>query len=256
MKKLEGKVGLITGAASGMGRASAKLWAAEGAKVAIADIQDEMGEAVVEEIKSQGGDAFYMHIDVTRADEVENMVKKTLEKYGKLNIFWHNAGNAGPGLIERTTEEEYDFTLALHVKAGFFGAKYALEEMKKVGGGAMLFTSSIAGLKVSRSSAVYSICKSSLVMLTKCLALHYGKYNIRANCICPGATQTPLLPSFMNRSPEDDIKAIKANYIAKIPLGRLGTSEDIALASLWLVSDDASYVNGAILSVDGGLACA
>ncbi|MDR1508519.1 MAG: glucose 1-dehydrogenase [Synergistaceae bacterium] len=256
MGKLSGKVGLITGAASGMGKASAELWASEGAKMAIVDVQDEKGEEVVNGIKSRGGEAMFVHTDVTKVAEIEKMINTTVEKYGRLDFFWHNAGNAGPGLVERTSEEEYDFTLSLHIKAGFFGAKFAIEEMKKIGGGAILFTSSLAGLKASRSSTVYSICKSSLVMMTKCLALHYGQYNIRTNCICPGAVNTPLWPSFMGRdSDKNDAKAVEDAYIAKTPLHRFGQPEDIAKASLFLVSDEASYVNGAILTVDGGISC-
>lgn len=254
MGKLDGKVALITGAASGMGEASARLWAKEGGKIAIADIQDEKGEKIVSEICAGGGDAFYIHTDVTSVPAVGNMIHTVVEKYGKLDIFWHNAGNAGPGKIEETTEKDFDFTFALHVKAGFFGAKYAIEEMKSTGGGALLFTSSIAGLKPSRSSTVYSLCKSSEVMLTKCLANYYGHYNIRTNCICPGPIQTALLPSFMSRGSDDDPKKIEENYKARVPLGRLGTADEIAKTALWLVSDDASFVNGAVVSVDGGLA--
>ncbi len=254
-KSLEGKVALITGAASGMGRAAADLFAAEGASVAVVDINDTLGEETVRKIRHDGGQAVYIHADVSRVPEMQSMVQRTVKEFGKLDIFWHNAGNAGPGSIERTTEEEFDFTMALHVKGGFFGAKYALEELKKAGGGAVLFTSSLAGLKASRSSPVYSLAKSSLVMLTKCLALHYSQFNIRVNCICPGAVETPLWPSFVGRDSDvHNAEAVTQMYKQRTPMQRFGEPEEIARAGLFLASAAASYVSGAILTVDGGLA--
>ncbi len=252
---LKGKVALITGAASGMGRAAAVLFAAEGAQVAVVDINDKLGAEVVSEIQQKGGQATYIHADVSKVPELERMVQETVKTFGKLNIFWHNAGNAGPGSIERTSEEDYDFTMALHVKGGFFGAKYALEEIRKTGSGAVLFTSSLAGLKASRSSPVYSLAKSSLVMLTKCLALHYSKYNIRVNCICPGAVETPLWPSFVGRDSDiHNAEQVTKMYKERTPMGRFAEPEEIARAALFLASDAASYVSGTIMSVDGGLA--
>ena len=255
MANLNGKVALITGAASGMGRASALLFAREGAKVSVVDINDTLGEEVVRQIRAEGGQANYLHADVSKVAETERMVRETVQAFGRLDVFWHNAGNAGPGSIERTSEEEFDFTMALHVKGGFFGAKFALPEMKKAGGGAILFTSSLAGLKASRSSPVYSLAKSSLVMLTKCLALHYSKDNIRINCICPGAVETPLWPSFVGRDGDlHDPAEVTKMYKQKTPMGRFAEPEEIAQMALFLASDAASYVPGAVVPVDGGLA--
>ena len=251
---LEGKVALITGSASGMGKASALLFAEQGARLAVIDINDELGHATVAQIRERGGQAVYIHADVSKVPELERMVQDTVQAFGRLDIFWHNAGNAGPGSLERTSEEEYDFTLALHVKAGFFGAKLVIPEMRKVGGGAILFTSSLAGLKASRSSPVYSLAKSNLVMLTKNLALHYSREKIRVNCICPGPVQTPLWPSFVGRD-ADVHKAAEVTemYKQRTPMGRFGEPEEIAQAGLFLVSDAASYITGAILPVDGGI---
>lgn len=255
MGALDGKVALITGAASGMGRASAELFAKEGASVCVVDINDRLGEEVVAGIRNHGGEATYIHADVSKVPELERMVLETVQSYGRLDVFWHNAGNAGPGSIERTSEEEFDFTVALHVKGGFFGAKYALPEMRKVGGGSILFTSSLAGLKASRSSPVYSIAKSSLVMLTKCLALHYSKDNIRINCICPGAVETPLWPSFVGRDSDlHDPAEVTRMYKQKTPMGRFAEPVEIAQMALFLASTNASYVTGAVIPVDGGLA--
>jgi len=238
-----------------MGRASALLFAREGAKVSVVDINDTLGEEVVRQIRAEGGQAIYLHADVSKVAETERMVRETVQAFGRLDVFWHNAGNAGPGSIERTSEEEFDFTMALHVKGGFFGAKFALPELKKAGGGAILFTSSLAGLKASRSSPVYSLAKSSLVMLTKCLALHYSKDNIRVNCICPGAVETPLWPSFVGRDSDlHDPAEVTKMYKQKTPMGRFAEPEEIAQMALFLASDAASYVTGAVIPVDGGLA--
>jgi NAD(P)-dependent dehydrogenase (short-subunit alcohol dehydrogenase family) len=255
MISLDGKVALITGSASGMGKAAALLFAEAGARLAVIDINDAAGEAVVAEIRSKGGEAIYMHADVSKEPELARMVDTTVDSFGRLDVFWHNAGNAGPGSIERTTEAEFDFTMALHVKGGFFGAKHAIAPMRKAGGGAILFTASLAGLKASRSSPVYSLAKSSLVMLTKCLALHYSRENIRVNCICPGPVETPLWPSFVGRDADvHNADEVTRMYKQRTPMGRFGEAEEIARAGLFLASDAASYISGAILPVDGGLA--
>ena len=259
MGMLDGKVALITGAGSGFGRAGATTFAREGAKVVVADMNAESGQAVVKAIRDQGGQAVFVKADVSKVAEVERMVKEAAEAFGRLDIFWHNAGNAGPGSIEDTSEEDYDLTMAIHVKGGFFGAKYAVAEMKKVGGGAMLFTSSLAGLKTSRASTTYGVAKAALVSLTKNLTLTFAPYQVRVNAICPGAAETPMWGAFTNRgaTPENyDAKkteAVTAMYREKTPLGRMTDTQDIANAALFLCSDMASYVTGEIMSVDGGL---
>ncbi|NDA46514.1 MAG: SDR family oxidoreductase [Alphaproteobacteria bacterium] len=257
MALLKGKAALITGAASGLGEAGALTFAREGAKVAIADINSEKGRNVVEAIRSEGGEAIFIQTDVSNMQDLENMVAQTSAHFGKLDIFWHNAGNAGPGQIEETDEAAYDVTMSIHLKAGFFGAKFALAEMKKNERGAMLFTSSLAGLKTSRASPVYGIAKAGLIALTKNLTLAFAPYQIRVNAICPGAAQTALWPAFTNRgSTEFDPKktqAVTQFYLDKTPLGRLTDPQDIANGALYLCSDLASYVTGEILCVDGGL---
>jgi len=257
MGLLDNKVALITGAASGLGEAGAKTFAREGAKVAIADVNAVKGKAVVDAIRAAGGEAIFIRADVSKMSEVEHMVTEAAATFGRLDIFWHNAGNAGPGAIEQTEEDAYDLTMAIHLKAGFFGAKYAVAEMKKIGGGAILFTSSLAGIKTSRASPVYGIAKAGLISLTRNLTLAFAPYQVRVNAICPGAAETALWPAFANRGADQfdskKTEAVAQLYREKTPLGRLTDPQDIANGALFLCSSMASYVTGEILSVDGGL---
>jgi NAD(P)-dependent dehydrogenase (short-subunit alcohol dehydrogenase family) len=185
------------------------------------------------------------------------MVHEAAQAFGRLDVFWHNAGNAGPGNIEETSEADYDLTMAIHVKGGFFGAKFAVTEMKKSGGGVILYTSSLAGLKTSRASTTYGVAKAALISLTKNLTLSFAPYNVRVNAICPGAAETGMWPAFTNRGSNvydpKKTEAVSAMYREKTPLGRLCDPQDIANAALFLCSDMGSYITGEILSVDGGL---
>jgi NAD(P)-dependent dehydrogenase (short-subunit alcohol dehydrogenase family) len=255
--KLGGKVAVITGSATGIGKATAIRYAKEGAKVVIADIKDREANETVKMIEEVGGESIFIHVDVAVVAEIEKMMKTAVEAYGRLDVFYHNAGIAGPGSIELTTEEDYDLAMAINLKAGFFGAKYAIPEMKKVGGGCMLFTSSATGLHPSLSGSVtYPLTKSGLIMLTRSLALHLAKDNIRVNCICPGPIVTTTFWSdVLIRSPVPNTEEyIKAVAEQTVPLKRSGTPEEIAEAALFLVSPEASYVTGVALSVDGGQA--
>ena len=249
---LKGKVALVTGSASGIGRAGALLFAQEGANVVVADISQQ-GQQVVEEIKQQGKDATFVKADLCLVSEIESMVRKTVEKYGQIDIFWHNAGIPGPGGIDHTTEEAYEKTMAIHLKAGVFGAKSVIPEMRKRGQGCILFTSSISGLRASKSGSIaYSLAKAGLVMLTNCLASALAKENIRVNCVCPGPIETPLLEEIRARlgmTPEEADKRITE----LIPIGRYITLEEVAQAALFLVSDNASGITGISLPVDGGV---
>ncbi len=256
MGMLDGRCALITGAGSGLGRAGAMTFAREGAKVIVADVNAENGTSVVREICEAGGQAVFVRADVSRLDEVERMVQQAAGAYGRLDIFWHNAGNAGPGSIDETLEDSYDLTMSIHLKAGLFGAKSAVAEMKKLGGGVVLFTSSLAGLKASRGSPVYGVAKAGLIALTKNLTLSYGLHNIRVNAICPGPAETPMLPVVANRGEAPDAQktaALVQTYIDKTPLRRLCTPQDVANAALFLCSDLAGCVTGEIMSIDGGL---
>jgi NAD(P)-dependent dehydrogenase (short-subunit alcohol dehydrogenase family) len=248
---LNGKVALITGSASGIGRTGALSFAREGAKVVVADIS-EQGREVAEEIRQQGNEAAFVQADVRSLVDIKRMVGTAIEKYGRIDVFWHNAGISGQGGIDETTEEGYEKTMGVHLKAGVFGAQAVITEMRKHGRGCILFTSSIAGLKASPTgSVVYSLAKAGLVMLTKLLALSSARENIRVNCICPGPVDTPLLESIgqrLNMKPEE----FREHVSADIPMGRYITVDELVQAALFLVSDRASGVTGIAFPVDGG----
>lgn len=253
MGRLNGKVAIITGAGSGMGKAGALLFATEGAKVVVADIHEAHGQGVVEEVRKAGGEAAFVRADTGKEADLKNMVSQTVASFGRVDIFWHNAGIAGAGALEQTSEEDFDRQIAIHVKGGFFGAKHVLPEMRKVGGGSILFTSSASGVRASPASPSYSIAKAGLQILAQCIALANGKHNIRANAICPGPVQTPLWPSFVGRNP-DIIKPadLEKAFLSRVPMGRMIQPEEIARAALFLCSDEASMVTGVSMPVDGG----
>jgi NAD(P)-dependent dehydrogenase (short-subunit alcohol dehydrogenase family) len=253
--KLQGKVALITGAATGIGRATALLFAHEGAQVVIADINEEDAAKTVQTIKRAGGDAFFTYANLLNMTEVEKMVQTTVATYGRLHIFYHNAGVAGPGRIELTTEEAYDQIMNIHLKAGFFGAKFSAPEIKKAGGGSILFTGSGLGLRPSSQSPAYSVSKAGLLMLTRALAVALAKDGIRVNAICPGPiSSTPLWQGVLARNPEIVPEEYAQMNMQIRPIQRLGTPEEMAQAALYLVSPEASYITGVALPVDGGRA--
>lgn len=252
---LKGKVAVITGSTSGIGRAGAILFAKEGAKVVISGRNQERGREVVSTISAQGGQASFVAADMLVVADIERLVKKAVSSYGRLDIFWHNAGIVGPDSIKDITQEIYDNMMAVHLKAGVFGARFAVPEMVKSGGGVILFTSSVAGLRQSGFSLTYSLAKSGLVMLTRKLAVDLAKDKIRVNCLCPGRVQTGMRPDISREraralgiSAEEWEKRDKQ----RIPLGRFITEEEVAEAALFLVSSKASAITGVALPVDGG----
>ncbi len=251
--KLQGKVALITGAATGIGRATAILFAKEGAQVVVADINEKDADETVQTIKKDGGEALFTYANLVNIIDVEKMVRTTVATYGKLHIFYHNAGVAGPGRIELTTEEAYDQIMDIHLKAGFFGAKFAAPEIKKAGGGSILFTASGLGLRPSSQSPAYSVSKAGLIMLTRALAVALAKDDIRVNAICPGPiSSTPLWQGVLARNPEIVPEEYTQMNIQNRPIKRLGTPEEMAQTALFLVSPEASYITGVALPVDGG----
>ncbi len=249
--RLANKVAIITGGGSGIGRAMGILFAEEGAKVVVADITDSAGEETIRLIKADGGDAIFVHTDVSKAAEVERLMKTTVETFGKLDILCNNAGvPQKPIPVEATSEAEWDHIYSVNVKGVFLGTKYALLEMKRNGGGSIINTASIGGIRVRPNLAAYSSSKGAVIVLTRASAIELAPYKIRVNCINPVAAATPMQPGFL---PEGaDLEKAKAETIRTIPLGRLAEPDDIAYAALYLASDESSIVTGTCLDVDGG----
>jgi 3-oxoacyl-[acyl-carrier protein] reductase len=253
--RLKNKVAIITGAGSGSGRAGAEIFSIEGAKVVVADQDARAGKETVEGIESKGGVATFVQVDVADVSDMEKMISVAIDSYGKLNILWNHAGIPGPGIIEDTNESEFDKAFAVNCKGPFFASKFAAPHMKRTGGGDIIFTSSISALRASPWSPAYAACKGGLIPLTMSLAAYLGPDNIRSNCICPSIIDSPMARVFVDRkgslSQEEKDRAV-SNFKERVPLGRIATPEDIAYAALFLASNESSFINGAIIPVDGG----
>jgi NAD(P)-dependent dehydrogenase (short-subunit alcohol dehydrogenase family) len=252
-ERLTGKVALITGAASGIGRATALLFAREGARVVVADRNLSGSEQTVSEIQDQGGEAIAVRVEVTEATQMEAAIEAALDKFGQLNILFNNAGTGETATsIMDLAEDEWDRVMAVNVKGVFLGIKYGAPAMVKAGqGGSIINTASVAGLVGYAGHAAYSASKAACVHLSKTAALELAKSNIRVNAIAPSFTATPMVEELAasSRDPERAMKKLaQAN-----PLGRLGTPEEIANAALFLASDESSFVTGTVLTLDGGL---
>jgi len=250
MGRLDGKVAVITGAASGMGRATAARFAGEGASVVIADLNTAGGESAVRECKENGGNAVFQHTDVTSEAAIKAVVDRAVKEFGKLDIMFNNAGLAGAlGSLEQTTAENWDRTFAILLRAVFLGIKYSIPEMRKAGGGSIISTASVAGLRGGAGPLPYSVAKAGVVHLTKCAAIDLGRDRIRVNCICPGGINTPLIHQHIPGG-----EPVARQVLETIqPIPRPGTGEDIAGMALYLASDDSEWVTGTAMVVDGGL---
>jgi NAD(P)-dependent dehydrogenase (short-subunit alcohol dehydrogenase family) len=254
--RLQNKLAVITGAASGMGRAAVELFAREGAAVAVVDINAAAVEALVAKVKASGGKAVGVIADLTRNDDSKRFVHEAADRLGGIDVLWNHAGMPGPAAVEGLDIPEYDRSVALNLTSPLISSGEVAAHMRKRGGGAILFTASVSGLVGSMFSPVYSAEKFGVVGLAKSLAQRYAADRIRVNVVCPGPIDTPMLPGFISRS--DDKAQAAANeqkLLAAIPLGRVGRPEEVAHAGLWLASDDASFVTGAALPVDGGYTC-
>lgn len=248
--KLNGRVSLITGAASGIGKASATLFADEGAKVIVADVDRVGAEGVVKEIIDSGGEAMFVESDVSRSRDVERMVRMAVEEFGKLDILFNNAGIGMHKPFDETSEDDWDRVIDVNLKGVFLGCKHAVPQMLKQGGGVIVNTASEIGLVGARNYAAYCASKGGVIQLTRALALELSDKKIRVICLCPGVTSTPLLERGIRNSP--DPEARRASLIEGVPLRRIATPEEIARGALFLASDDSSFMTGAVLVMDGG----
>jgi NAD(P)-dependent dehydrogenase (short-subunit alcohol dehydrogenase family) len=246
---LKGKVALITGGASGIGRATALLFAREGAAVSIVDVNEPEGQGVAQMIIHDGGRAIFVRCDVTRAADCQLAVRQTVEKLGKLDILFNNAGIIRRASVLETSEEEWDRTMATNVTSVFLLSKYAIPIMAETGG-VIINTASGWGVSGGQRAASYCASKGAVVLLTKAMALDHGAQNIRVNCICPGDTDTPMLRSEAKQLGKREEQFLLES--ARRPLRRIGRPEEIAQAALFLASDASSYITGTALVVDGG----
>ena len=245
--RLEGKVALISGGARGQGAAEAKLFAGEGAKVVFGDILDDLGKQVEAEIHEVGGEALYLHLDVTNAADWASAVEAAVSRYGSLDVLVNNAGITIRKNVEDTTEEDWDRIMAINAKGVFLGTKQAIPAMRGSGGGSIVNISSTAGLVGSPySGASYAATKGAVRLFTKATAIQYAKEGIRCNSVHPGLLETPMTQDMLADA------AHREERTQRIPLGRVGTAEDVAYGVLYLASDEASFVTGSELVIDGG----
>lgn len=253
MGRLDGKVALITGGASGMGMVASRLFASEGARVVLTDVTDEGGESVAEEIRGAGGEARYVHADVSNEADAREMVGATLESFGGLHVLYNNAGVmlGDDGSVDATDESVWDRTLAINVKGVAFGCKYGVPAIIASGGGSIINVASfVAWMGAATSQTAYTASKGAVLAMTREIAVEYARRGVRCNALCPGPIETPLLAQLLS-----DEERRRRRFV-HIPMGRLGRTEELAKAALFLASDDSSFMTGASLIVDGGITAA
>ena len=255
--RMQNKIGIVTAAGSGMGRAGAIRFAAEGASVAVVDLNPDAVADVVKTITDAGGKAIGLSGDLTNDEFARGIVRDTTRAFGALDFVWNHVGSPGPASIEGLDWKEYDFTMNLNVRSVLITTEAALPELRARGGGALLFTASTSGLVGSQFSPVYNAAKFGIVGLVRGLAKRYAKEKIRVNAVCPGPTDTPMLRVFVAR-PDSQLPAgetpesLITKRAGQVPMGRPAQPQEIANAALFLLSDEASYVTGVALAVDGG----
>lgn len=249
--RLAGKVALITGAGAGIGRAAVLLFAREGAKVAAVDRDEATGEETAALARAAGGEAIFLRADVAEAEQVEGCVRACVSRLGGLHVLFNNAGIVPGGNVEGTDEAAWDEAMRVNLKSVYLGCRYAIPHMRRRGGGVIINTASVAGMVGVKDRAAYSASKMGVIGLTKSIAIDYVGEKIRANCICPGTVDTPSLQGRLHAT--GDYEAAKAAFIARQPMGRLGTAEEIAALALYLAADESAYMTGSAVVIDGGL---
>jgi NAD(P)-dependent dehydrogenase (short-subunit alcohol dehydrogenase family) len=250
MRQLEDKVAIITGGASGIGRATVELFASEGAAVVIADINDGEGEKLAQEMREIGERVIFRHCDVTLKENCQLAVKTAVEELGGLDILFNNAGTIRRADVVATSEPDWDMVMAVNVKSVFLMSKYALPVMVAAGGGTIINSGSGWGLKGGGRAVSYCASKAAVINMTRAMAIDHGPQNIRVNCICPGDTDTPMLRDEAQQLAQNEERFLEE--AAERPLGRYGEPMEVARAVLFLASEAASYVTGTALVVDGG----
>jgi NAD(P)-dependent dehydrogenase (short-subunit alcohol dehydrogenase family) len=251
--RLQDKVALITGAGSGIGRESALLFAREGARVVVADVNDQAGEAVVAELHAAGGKAVYVHADVAKAADAEGMIRAAEENFGKLDVLFNNAGisHADDDDAINTDEAVWDLTMNINLKGVFLGCKYGIPALRRAGGGAIINTASfVAVMGAATPQLAYTASKGGVLAMTRELAAIHAREHIRVNALCPGPLRTELLMKYLNTEEK------RQRRLVHIPIGRFGEAHEIAKAALYLASDESSFMTGATFLVDGGITSA
>jgi len=251
--RLENKVAVITGAGSGIGRESALLFAREGARVVVADVNEDAGQAVVEELRGAGGEAVYVRADVSKGADAEGMVRAAEESFGRLDVLFNNAGisHAKDDDAVATEEEVWDLTMNINLKGVFLGCKYGIPALRRAGGGSIINTASfVALLGAATPQLAYTASKGGVLAMTRELAVIHARENIRVNALCPGPLRTELLTKYL------DTEEKRQRRLVHVPMGRFGEAREIAQAALFLASDESSFTTGATFLVDGGITAA
>jgi len=251
--RLDGKVALITGAASGIGAVAARLFAGEGARVVVADVSDDAGRATVEEIEAAGGQAAYVHADVSNADDARAMVAFAVERFGSLDVLHNNAGvfPAADGSVTDTDEDVWDLVMRINLKGVYLGCRFGIPAMLEGGGGSIVNVASFVALMGAATPQIaYTSSKGGVLAMTREIAVEFARRGIRANALCPGPIETPLIAELL-ADPDR-----RQRRLVHIPIGRFGRPDEIANAALFLASDESSFMTGAALVVDGGITAA